>query len=142
MKNFSYYRPTTVEQAVGLLDAKWGTAELLAGGTDLHDLQKEYVAQPDKVISLAGLGGAFRQIAAAGRAVTIGAGVRLAEIAESKELAAYPALTAAAYDEDGFYRMGDAVRYLDPARPEAGLLFDGRVAEDFKLSTGTWESAS
>ena len=62
MKNFVYYRPKTAEQAVGLLDDKWGTTELLAGGTDLHDLQKEYVATPDKVVSLTGLGGAFTKI--------------------------------------------------------------------------------
>ena len=55
MKNFTYYRPTTAEQAVGLLDAEWGTTELLAGGTDLLDLQKEYIAQPDKVVSLSGI---------------------------------------------------------------------------------------
>ena len=47
-------------------------------------------------------------------------------------------LTAAAFDEEGFYRIGDAVRWLDPARPESGLLFDGRIAEDFKLTSGTW----
>src|SRR4029077_9831527 len=57
MKNFTYYRPQTAEEAVGLLDDKWGTSELLAGGTDLLDLQKEYIAQPDKVISLAGIDG-------------------------------------------------------------------------------------
>ena len=39
MKNFTYYRPSTAEQAVGLLDNRWGTTELLAGGTDLLDLQ-------------------------------------------------------------------------------------------------------
>jgi feruloyl-CoA synthase len=49
-----------------------------------------------------------------------------------------PDLTAAAFDEDGFYRIGDAARFADPARPEQGIVFDGRVAEDFKLSTGTW----
>jgi feruloyl-CoA synthase len=49
-----------------------------------------------------------------------------------------PALTAAAYDEDGFYRLGDAMRFDDPATPEKGLLFEGRIAEDFKLATGTW----
>ena len=49
-------------------------------------------------------------------------------------------LTRAAYDEEGFYRMGDAVRFVDPEDPEQGLLFDGRVAEDFKLSSGTWVS--
>ncbi len=49
-----------------------------------------------------------------------------------------PDLTAAAFDADGFYRPGDAVRLLDAADPAKGLLFDGRLAEDFKLQTGTW----
>jgi feruloyl-CoA synthase len=48
------------------------------------------------------------------------------------------ALTAAAFDEEGFYRLGDAVRFHDPADPARGLLFEGRIAEDFKLATGTW----
>lgn len=46
----------------------------------------------------------------------------------------------AAFDDEGYYRTGDAARLLDVDRPEAGLAFDGRVAEDFKLSTGTWVS--
>ncbi len=48
------------------------------------------------------------------------------------------AATAAAFDEEGFYKTGDAVRFLDEAEPSKGLVFDGRIAEDFKLSTGTW----
>jgi feruloyl-CoA synthase len=52
-----------------------------------------------------------------------------------------PARTAAAFDEEGYYRLGDAAKFLDDARPELGLVFDGRVAEDFKLATGTWVSA-
>src|SRR5262245_49804860 len=47
-------------------------------------------------------------------------------------------LTAQAFDEDGFYKLGDALKFEDPGDPRAGLLFDGRVAEDFKLATGTW----
>ena len=47
-------------------------------------------------------------------------------------------LTAEAFDEEGFYKLGDALRFDDPARPEKGLLFEGRIAEDFKLATGTW----
>ena len=47
-------------------------------------------------------------------------------------------LTRAAFDEEGFYRIGDAMKFADPARPEKGLVFDGRVAEDFKLASGTW----
>ncbi|MGH8676353.1 MAG: feruloyl-CoA synthase, partial [Burkholderiales bacterium] len=47
-------------------------------------------------------------------------------------------LTRAAFDEEGFYRIGDALRLADRERPSLGLVFDGRVAEDFKLSSGTW----
>jgi feruloyl-CoA synthase len=47
-------------------------------------------------------------------------------------------LTRQAFDEEGFYRIGDAMKFADPAAPEKGLVFDGRVAEDFKLTTGTW----
>jgi feruloyl-CoA synthase len=49
-------------------------------------------------------------------------------------------LTAKAFDQDGFYKLGDAVKFEDPNDPGLGLLFDGRVAEDFKLSSGTWVS--
>lgn len=48
--------------------------------------------------------------------------------------------TAEAFDEEGFYCLGDAARFLDPEHPEEGLVFDGRVTEDFKLSSGTWVS--
>ena len=51
-----------------------------------------------------------------------------------------PEQTAEAFDEEGFYRTGDAVRWVDPERPQAGLFFDGRIAEDFKLDTGTFVS--
>jgi feruloyl-CoA synthase len=47
-------------------------------------------------------------------------------------------LTRAAFDEEGYYRIGDAMKFADPAVPAKGLVFDGRVAEDFKLTTGTW----
>ena len=50
------------------------------------------------------------------------------------------ALTRAAFDEEGFYRLGDAMRFVDANDPKKGLVFDGRLAEDFKLSTGTWVS--
>jgi feruloyl-CoA synthase len=48
------------------------------------------------------------------------------------------AATAKAFDEEGFFKLGDAVRFVDPDIPEAGLLFDGRLSENFKLATGTW----
>jgi feruloyl-CoA synthase len=46
--------------------------------------------------------------------------------------------TAAAFDDEGYYRSRDAGAFLDPATPEAGLIFDGRTGEDFKLTSGTW----
>lgn len=49
-----------------------------------------------------------------------------------------PALTAAAFDEEGYYKLGDALRYAVPDEPAAGFIFDGRLAENFKLATGTW----
>ena len=48
--------------------------------------------------------------------------------------------TRAAFDDEGYYRMGDAVRFVDPDDPRQGLFFDGRIGEDFKLSSGTWVS--
>jgi feruloyl-CoA synthase len=48
------------------------------------------------------------------------------------------ALTRTAFDAEGYYRLGDAMRFAVPEDPAQGLLFDGRLAEDFKLSTGTW----
>ncbi|GAB6850811.1 feruloyl-CoA synthase [Paraburkholderia kururiensis] len=44
------------------------------------------------------------------------------------------------FDEEGYYRTGDAVRFVDPDHPEIGMMFDGRIAEDFKLSSGTFVS--
>ncbi len=51
-----------------------------------------------------------------------------------------PELTRAAFDEEGFYSFGDAVRFVDPEDVNKGLLFDGRLTEDFKLGNGTWVS--
>ena len=52
-----------------------------------------------------------------------------------------PELSAKAFDEDGFYKLGDAARLLDEADPEAGLVFDGRLVENFKLASGTFVAA-
>ncbi len=51
-----------------------------------------------------------------------------------------PKKNAEVFDEEGFYCLGDAVRFVDETEPNKGLLFDGRVGEDFKLSSGTWVS--
>ena len=49
-----------------------------------------------------------------------------------------PDLTQKAFDEEGFYKLGDALRFVDETDVNRGFLFDGRIAEDFKLNTGTW----
>ena len=49
-----------------------------------------------------------------------------------------PDKTAECFDEEGFYKIGDALKFADPSDPSRGFLFDGRITEDFKLATGTW----
>ncbi len=77
--------------------------------------------------------------------------VKLAPVAEKLEIRVkspsvtpgywrQPDLTAQSFDEEGFYRLGDAVRLIDPTDPTRGLKFDGRIGEDFKLANGTWVS--
>jgi feruloyl-CoA synthase len=51
-----------------------------------------------------------------------------------------PDLTGKAFDEEGYYCLGDAAKFVDENDPEKGLVFDGRVTEDFKLDSGTWVS--
>ena len=51
-----------------------------------------------------------------------------------------PEQTAESFDDAGWFRSGDAVKFIDPADPQRGFAFDGRTAEDFKLSTGTFVS--
>ncbi len=52
-----------------------------------------------------------------------------------------PELTAKAFDEEGYFCTGDAIKFTDPGDIQRGLVFDGRISEDFKLDTGTWVSA-
>ena len=51
-----------------------------------------------------------------------------------------PEQTAASFDAEGYYASGDALKYIDPEQPQKGFAFDGRIAEDFKLATGTFVS--
>jgi feruloyl-CoA synthase len=51
-----------------------------------------------------------------------------------------PELTRAVFDAEGFYCLGDALQFVDPSDAGKGFIFDGRIAEDFKLATGTWVS--
>lgn len=52
-----------------------------------------------------------------------------------------PEKTADAFDEEGFYKLGDAAKFVDENDPKQGIVFNGRVVEDFKLSSGTWVNA-
>ncbi|MDP1751850.1 MAG: AMP-binding protein [Reyranella sp.] len=53
-----------------------------------------------------------------------------------------PEANAQAFDEDGFFKTGDAARWVDEDKPEAGIVFAGRLAEEFKLASGTWVRAT
>src|SRR5262245_16014025 len=100
MKNFTYFQPNTIGAVLNVLENAGGKAEVLAGGTDLLDRMKEYISQPEQVVSLAGFEGPFKEIRASVNEnppmVIIGGGVRLASIADSELLGAYPAFTSAA----------------------------------------------
>ena len=62
-------------------------------------------------------------------------------MSQSVQSASHPIPPAAeAFDAEGFYQIGDAMKFVDADDPGKGLLFDGRLAEDFKLSTGVWVS--
>jgi xanthine dehydrogenase YagS FAD-binding subunit len=98
MKNFTYYRPTTPEQAVGLLENRWGNTELMAGGTDLLDLQKEYVAQPGRVVSLGGVA-QLQNVSVGDRAIVLGAGLSIAAIAAHNSIKQHAAALAQAASE-------------------------------------------
>jgi len=110
------------------LTASWGTTETAPGATTAHFPDAVPgsigVPLPGVVLKLVPAGDK-REIRIKGPNITPGYLHR-------------PDLTAAAFDEEGFYRTGDAVTFVDSARPDRGLLFDGRLAEDFKLTTGTF----
>jgi xanthine dehydrogenase YagS FAD-binding subunit len=95
MQPFEYANPSTLQEALGLLDGKWGETAVLAGGTDQISLMKEYLATPKRVVNIKGikeLGG----IQSAKTGLRIGATVTLDELAENAEVRkAFPALTDA-----------------------------------------------
>jgi feruloyl-CoA synthase len=113
------------------LTSSWGTTETAPGATSMHYLGAPTgcigVPIPGCAIKLAPVGDRL-EIRAKGPNVTPG-------------YFRAPDLTAAAFDEDGFYRSGDAVRMIDTQDANQGILFDGRIAENFKLLTGTWVAA-
>lgn len=64
--------------------------------------------------------------------------IRVKGLTVSPGYARDPVASANAFDDEGFYCTGDAARLIDPARPELGVVFDGRITENFKLQSGTW----
>jgi feruloyl-CoA synthase len=110
------------------LTASWGTTETAPGATTAHFASARCgcigVPLPGVTIKLVP-DGDKREIRLTGPNVTPG---------YHRNVAA----TAGAFDEEGFYRTGDAARLVDPADPARGLMFDGRLAEDFKLASGTF----
>jgi feruloyl-CoA synthase len=107
----------------------WGATETSPGAThvywDMDDVRVIGVPLPGVTIKLAPDPCGKREMRVKGPNVTPG---------YYKD----PVATAAAFDEEGYYRTCDAGRFLDPDRPEAGLIFDGRTGEDFKLTSGVW----
>ena len=106
----------------------WGATETAPAVTSAHfdftDARCIGVPLPGALVKLAPADGAY-EIRAKGPMVTPG-------------YFGQPALSAEAFDADGFYRTGDAVALADPGDLNAGLVFRGRIAEDFKLATGTF----
>jgi feruloyl-CoA synthase len=110
------------------LTASWGTTETAPGATTAHFASARCgcigVPLPGVTLKLVREGDT-REIRLTGPNITPG-------------YHGDPEATAAAFDEEGFYRTGDAARLVDEDDPSQGLMFDGRLAEDFKLATGTW----
>jgi feruloyl-CoA synthase len=113
------------------LTSSWGTTETSPAATTAHFPDPPTgcigVPYPGTTIKLAPVAGRL-EIRVSGPIVTPG-------------YYRHPELTAATFDEEGFYRSGDAVKLIDEHDPNKGMLFDGRIAENFKLVTGTWVAA-
>jgi feruloyl-CoA synthase len=110
------------------LTASWGTTETAPGATTAHFASARCgcigVPLPGVTLKLAPIGDKL-EMRVSGPNITPG-------------YYGDPEASAAAFDEEGFYRTGDAGRLVDEDDPNQGLMFDGRLAEDFKLSSGTF----
>jgi xanthine dehydrogenase YagS FAD-binding subunit len=96
MNNFEYASPTSVKDAVGLLGSNWGETEILAGGTDVLSLMKEYISTPRRVVNIKSITG-LNEIKKSGETVTVGALVTLQELLDHKEFGKwFPSLVQAA----------------------------------------------
>jgi xanthine dehydrogenase YagS FAD-binding subunit len=96
MESFAYSNPSTVQEAVGMLGSRWGEADVLAGGTDLISLMKEYIHTPQRVVNVKNIK-ELRGIGKSGGGLRIGATVTLEELATNAEVKAmFPSLRQAA----------------------------------------------
>jgi feruloyl-CoA synthase len=113
------------------LTSSWGTTETSPTATSMH-----YLGAPTGCIGVP----------------VPGCTIKLAPVVDRLELRVKgpsvtpgyfrePELTAATFDEEGFYRSGDAVKLIDEEDANQGIMFDGRISENFKLLTGTWVAA-
>ncbi|MGA1342707.1 MAG: feruloyl-CoA synthase [Hyphomonas sp.] len=113
------------------LSAGYGATETSPTASNVH--------WPNGIMGLIGLplpGNRFKLVPTAGKLE-----VRVKGVNVTPGYYRNPEKTAAAFDEEGFYCLGDAVKFVDPAIPEKGLAFDGRTVEEFKLASGTWVAA-
>lgn len=106
----------------------WGSTETAPMVTTVH-----FPIERAGVIGLPGPGAEIKMIPAAGKMELRVRGPNITPGYWKRD-----DLTRAAFDEEGFYMIGDAGRFADPADPARGIEFDGRIAEDFKLMSGTW----
>src|SRR5258705_7332839 len=114
-------------EELALLSA-WGSTETAPLATSVH-----FLMERPGVIGLPVAGCELKLVPAAGKLEARVRGPNVTPGYYKRD-----DLTRAAFDEEGFYRIGDAVKFADPADAAKGIVFDGRVAEDFKLATGTW----
>ncbi|MBV9166647.1 MAG: feruloyl-CoA synthase [Solirubrobacterales bacterium] len=113
------------------LTSSWGTTETAPGATSAH-----FAAAAVGCIGVP-LAGTAVKLAPVGDKLEI----RVSGPQVTPGYFRAPELTQSAFDEEGYYRSGDAGKLVDEHDVNKGLLFDGRIAEDFKLLTGTWVTA-
>jgi feruloyl-CoA synthase len=110
------------------LTSSWGTTETSPAATSMH-----YLGAPTGCIGVP-IPGCTVKLAPVGEKLE----VRVSGPNVTPGYYRQPELTRALFDEEGFYRSGDAGRLTDEHDPNRGIMFDGRIAENFKLLTGTW----
>ena len=110
----------------------WGSTETAPSSTQIH-----FLMERAGVIGVPGAGTEIKLAASSGGDGKLELRVKGPE-RDARLLAAAASSTAGLFDADGFLKTGDAGKLADPRDPNRGILFDGRLAENFKLTSGTW----